>query len=149
VSLEVLPCPTLHGNDVYGVEFRISDTGVGIPATTQSLLFQPFVRGKDPLSVKAQNGSGLGLVISQRLVELMNGKIKLASTVGVGTQISIQIPFCTTLSEAKTQLQVRPTLPSQSRRHPVLIVVCTSLLLSSNSSKRNGSVLCACRRTTL
>jgi signal transduction histidine kinase len=67
-----------------GVLFSVSDTGVGIPADQFDVIFEEFrqVRGQ---TRPKQAGSGLGLPISRRLLELMNGRIWMESEVGKGS----------------------------------------------------------------
>jgi signal transduction histidine kinase len=66
--------------------FVIRDRGIGIPEADIKLLFQPFHRARNVGEVA---GSGLGLVIVQRCVELHGGSIKLESTEGVGTSVTV------------------------------------------------------------
>ncbi|HEY0706164.1 MAG TPA: response regulator [Polyangia bacterium] len=73
------------------VRFVIADHGPGIEETVQQKLFQPFVQGEHPL-VKRHQGTGLGLVISKRLVEQHGGTIELQSRVGTGTTLRFSIP---------------------------------------------------------
>ncbi len=70
----------------------VRDTGIGIPEEVQGKLFRSFSQGEDFGSRKF-GGTGLGLVISQRLVELMDGELGVSSEVGVGTRIWIRVPF--------------------------------------------------------
>lgn len=66
--------------------FRISDTGLGIPAEILPRLFEPFVtHGK-------VNGTGLGMAIAKSVVEAHGGKISVASELGRGTTVEIRIP---------------------------------------------------------
>lgn len=66
------------------VAVEVSDTGTGIPAAKAGRLFHPFVQG-DVSTTRRYGGSGLGLVISMRLCELMGGRIGFHSTEGMGT----------------------------------------------------------------
>ena len=73
-------------------EFICSDTGIGMSEEFQKQAFEPFTQeGKEALST--YTGSGLGLSIVKKIVERMNGSIKLESKEGVGTIFTITIPF--------------------------------------------------------
>lgn len=65
----------------------ISDTGIGIEEKHLNKVFEMFYRATDQ-----QPGSGLGLYIVKESVERLNGKVKIDSTVGKGTRVTIQIP---------------------------------------------------------
>lgn len=70
--------------------FRVADEGIGIPVADQQKLFQTFRRASN---VGTVSGTGLGLVIVKRCVELHGGTLKLESEVGRGTTVTVQIPF--------------------------------------------------------
>src|SRR5690606_7990172 len=72
------------------VGFHVRDTGVGIPADKLSRLFKAFSQ-VDSATNRKYGGTGLGLVISQRLVELMGGKISVESEPGAGTTFQFNI----------------------------------------------------------
>jgi PAS domain S-box-containing protein len=69
---------------------RIRDRGIGIPEADLERLFHAFCRGRN---VGGIPGSGLGLAIVKRCVELHRGKIKVESTVGLGTTITVRLPL--------------------------------------------------------
>lgn len=77
-------------DDEIELEFRIQDTGIGIPADKLDRLFVAFSQ-VDSSHTRKYGGTGLGLVISQRLVELMKGEIKVESVVNQGTCFSFNI----------------------------------------------------------
>ncbi|HEY0714925.1 MAG TPA: response regulator, partial [Polyangia bacterium] len=78
------------------VRFIIADHGSGIDDQVRHRLFQPFVQGEQPL-IKRHQGTGLGLVISKRLVEQHGGTIELDSVSGTGTTLRFSIPADTTI----------------------------------------------------
>jgi two-component system cell cycle sensor histidine kinase PleC len=78
-----------QGDDV---TLAIEDTGIGIPADEIRRLGQPFVQVANQFT-KTHKGSGLGLAIARSLVELHGGAMKIWSTEGVGTIISVRLPW--------------------------------------------------------
>lgn len=70
--------------------FEIRDNGIGIGEDIQRNLFQPFVQGESS-SRRQVSGTGLGLVISKNLVELMGGSIDVRSEEGVGTTLRVTL----------------------------------------------------------
>lgn len=71
--------------------FYVKDTGIGIPKEEYSLIFDRFYRGSNVNEIQ-NGGTGLGLSIVAELVQLVNGKINVESTVGVGTTFEIIVP---------------------------------------------------------
>ncbi|MEW4369530.1 ATP-binding protein [Paenibacillus kandeliae] len=73
------------------LHFRVKDTGIGIAAKDLGKLFQSFSQVDDSQS-REFGGTGLGLVISQQIVELMNGEITVESEQGQGSTFQFTIP---------------------------------------------------------
>ena len=74
------------------VAFSVSDTGIGIAKENHAAIFDPFTQA-DGSTTRRFGGTGLGLTISRRLVELMGGTIGIESELGLGTQIYVTLPF--------------------------------------------------------
>jgi len=72
------------------VQFSIQDTGIGMSPEQQEHIFKAF-RQADSSTTRRYGGTGLGLIISQKLVQIMNGKIWLESEEGIGTTFYFSI----------------------------------------------------------
>lgn len=70
----------------------ISDNGIGIPADQIPRAFTAFAHVENAYVCKLEEGSGLGLALTKRLVELHGGTIKLQSKVNVGTRVTVKLP---------------------------------------------------------
>ncbi|UWF47486.1 transporter substrate-binding domain-containing protein [Pseudomonas sp. N3-W] len=76
------------GGERLAIHVQVKDSGIGICATDQERLFSPFGQASNNHQ-SARGGSGLGLVISRTLCEMMQGELNLSSEPGKGTQIDI------------------------------------------------------------
>ncbi len=74
------------------IVFHVADSGPGIPKDQQARLFEPFQQ-MDTSIRREHGGSGLGLSISKRFVEMHGGKIWMESELGAGTTISFILPL--------------------------------------------------------
>jgi len=84
------------GNIDFSLEFqlenitiKVQDRGIGIPAVDRDRLFEPFYRGKN---VRTISGTGLGLVVVKKCVDLHQGRINIISEVGMGTTCIVTLP---------------------------------------------------------
>ncbi|MCX8085640.1 MAG: ATP-binding protein [Rhodocyclaceae bacterium] len=74
------------------LEFSVTDSGIGIPADKQALLFQPFTQ-VDASTTREYGGTGLGLSIVRQLALLMGGEVGLSSRPGEGTLVWFRVPL--------------------------------------------------------
>ena len=79
-------------NNHVEVEFKISDTGIGIPSDKLTSIFEEFSQASNDITRK-YGGSGLGLAIVKQLVEAQGGKINVKSTEGVGSVFTFVLGF--------------------------------------------------------
>jgi PAS domain S-box-containing protein len=83
------------------LRFSVQDTGIGIPDEKLARVFERFTQA-DSSTTRRFGGSGLGLTICKRLVELMGGRIWVESKVAMGSTFSFAIPLEVQTSEAQT-----------------------------------------------
>jgi two-component system sensor histidine kinase EvgS len=105
VSLWLVVTPT--SAERLAVKVLIEDSGIGISNEDRQRLFSPFVQASNNVR-SARSGSGLGLVISRSLCEMMGGELRLDSEPGLGTRVEIrlQMPLLQALSHVPASPQV-------------------------------------------
>ena len=74
------------------LEFYVKDTGIGIPNDRHGAIFERFIQADIP-NEWAQQGAGLGLSITKAYVEMLGGKIRVSSQVGVGSTFYFTLPY--------------------------------------------------------
>jgi signal transduction histidine kinase/CheY-like chemotaxis protein len=122
---------TLHVNstpvkdNLYRLDFVVSDTGMGISPESIPLLFNPFQQG-DASATRKHGGTGLGLTISKRLVELMGGEISVTSVLSAGSifRFHVTLPSATlegAIPEDRLPASGKFIIVAQGGNYPTLL----------------------------
>ncbi|MFM0335246.1 ATP-binding protein [Paraburkholderia fungorum] len=100
-EVEVLVSIVEQTGSAQTIEMTVEDTGIGIAPDVQARLFEPFVQAESS-TTRRFGGTGLGLTICRKLIDLMNGSLALHSEPGVGTRMTVRL-----------------TMPVESQRYSV------------------------------
>jgi signal transduction histidine kinase/CheY-like chemotaxis protein len=108
------------------VQFRVSDTGIGITAKQKENLFHEFSQA-DASIARKYGGTGLGLAITYRFVQLMKGRISVESEPGKGATFTVQLPaqvIAETPESARSTAssEVAPSSDESSRKDTILVI---------------------------
>ncbi|MEO1299334.1 MAG: ATP-binding protein, partial [Cyanobacteria bacterium J06636_16] len=99
---ESAPMGPTPGNAAQGtLRITVTDTGIGIPQHHIQKLFQPFVQVENALN-RQSSGTGLGLALVKRIVDLHGGQVRIVSQVGLGSCFTVELP-CTRAIAAPAQ----------------------------------------------
>jgi len=109
VTLSVMK--KLKENDKIDLIISVKDTGIGIPADQHDRIFEAFNQQEGQRTVK-YGGTGLGLTITRRLVEMMGGEIELLSEPGKGSIFTITLPDITVKEEGREISEINSSDPS-------------------------------------
>jgi signal transduction histidine kinase/ligand-binding sensor domain-containing protein/CheY-like chemotaxis protein len=111
------------------LHFAVQDTGLGISKEGKERLFQAFSQAESS-TTRRFGGTGLGLLISKQLVELMGGNISLESVLGSGSTFYFSIPFQPATAEHDSTLEI----PQTWQQKPILICSPNSLVYEALSN---------------
>ena len=138
ITLSIQPNP-----DAALVDFKVSDTGIGMSEEQQLLIFQEF-RQADESTTRKFGGTGLGLTLSRQFTEIMGGRISLTSEPGKGTTFLVSLPMIGHETVATKRVAKGLELPAM--RGKVLIIEDDSHLreaMSRTLAKQDFSVVVA------
>ncbi|MGQ9799843.1 MAG: ATP-binding protein [Ignavibacterium sp.] len=117
-EVEVSVSAEESNENIFKLKFVVRDTGIGIPKDKMDRLFKPFSQ-VDSSTTRSYGGTGLGLVISKKLVEMMGGNIHVESTEGEGSKFIFSIK--TSVPTVETSLKTL-AIPEVFTEKKVLLV---------------------------
>jgi len=108
VTLSIKPDLVDENNDRTSLNIQVADTGQGIPPDKLTTLFEPFSNAYES-TTQAVNRAGIGAALCQSLCKKMGGKIQAESEVGIGTLVTVTLPFNIPQATGTCRLKSRRT----------------------------------------
>lgn len=102
-------CVTLEATDPKSILLQVHDSGIGMTREQQARIFEPFTQADTSIS-RRFGGTGLGMSIVKRLVEMMEGTVEIDSAPQAGCRITMRLPL-PVADKDKTPVRVVPTKP--------------------------------------
>ncbi|MEM0978035.1 MAG: response regulator [Pseudomonadota bacterium] len=130
------------GENVYDIRIAVEDTGIGISEEKLATVFEEFKQA-DQDSTRRYEGTGLGLTITKRLVELMQGEVWADSELGVGSVFGLRITFDEAMDDVAQNSYTIPDTPAFQKALIVDDLAQNRLILHKQIGQLGTEVLCA------
>jgi two-component system sensor histidine kinase EvgS len=113
---------SIENNDFIDIEIIVEDSGIGINKNFQEIIFMPFTQ-QDGQSTKKYGGTGLGLTITKRFVELLNGTILLESEPGKGSRFILLFKNVKASQQKLNATEINTINPHKIKFYPATILI--------------------------
>jgi PAS domain S-box-containing protein len=105
---------SLRRNGKYFVVFKVKDTGIGIADENKDVIFREFRQVSEGID-RRYEGTGLGLTLAKKMIELMDGTISVESEVGKGSTFIVTVPGIETIENESKAEEVVAKIPDKNR----------------------------------
>ncbi|MFH7242283.1 MAG: PAS domain S-box protein [Spirulina sp.] len=136
ITLTAQRLETTDPTDTPWVRITVGDTGIGIAPEHLEKLFKPFVQIDSTLN-RQYSGTGLGLALVQRIIDLHGGQIQVRSEVGIGSHFSLDLP-CVTYPTSPLQVK---TLPANATLLSTSTPSASPLILLAEDNEANAATI--------
>ncbi|MGM0545359.1 MAG: ATP-binding protein [Bacteroidota bacterium] len=116
-------------DELFNILFTVTDTGIGISKDKQEKIFESFTQERTE-TTRVFGGTGLGLTISKKLVELQGGTISVESTKGKGSTFYVELPFKKVNKRQPKETSIQPT---QGKQYPKSLKGAKVMLVEDNA----------------
>lgn len=98
-----------HNSDNSAIEFRVTDTGIGLSTQKMGHIFAPFSQADNSIT-RNFGGTGLGLTICKRLSQLMGGEIQVSSIEDQGSTFTLKLPIIKKVNNRSIEFKTKPII---------------------------------------
>jgi len=138
VTLKVTILDPEKTSDLKYLRFAVKDTGIGIAQKDFEKLFQPFVQIDSSLN-RQYEGTGLGLFLVKRIIDLHQGYVTVTSKVGIGSYFAIDLPYSTIPNNNSINLLETTSSPNLDNEQDTRST--TPLILIAEDNNANSSII--------